>query len=185
MKSLDSHNYVISISSFTKIMFPGLKGRMDHCSPQVIQRLVEERRFTDIHTNTLSQYAIYEFCRNGLLSTHLGNLRRLYRQKRDIMISHLRKSCYSSMTWNKPEGGISLWCRLEKGMSSIDLLNECYFKKVTFVSGDNFFPDGKGGVERLNFSYENEKNISAGIRRLAKAITKLNPKEKAFAQPLC
>ena len=175
LKALDTHNFVIYLSSFTKTMFPGLRVGWVIAPQQVVERLAEERRFTDIHTNTMSQYAINEFGRSGLFEIHLENLRKLLLRKRNLMIALLKKHCYASMTWNKPEGGISLWCRLEKRMSSLDLLKECYYEKVMFLSGDNFFSDGKGEEWlRINYSYTDEAGIEEGINRLARALQKMN-----------
>jgi DNA-binding transcriptional MocR family regulator len=185
LKSLDSHNHVIYLSSYTKIMFPGLRVGWIIAPRQVIERLAEERRYLDVNTNTICQYAINEFCRDGIMQSHLENLRQLYARKRDVMLSGLKKHCYSFMTWNKPEGGIFIWARLERNMSSASLLNECYYEKVSFVSGENFFPDEKGDEWlRLNFSHESEAKIEEGIKRLSRALKRLNTAKRHILRPI-
>jgi 2-aminoadipate transaminase len=141
---------------------------------QVIRQLSPIKQLVDLHSNTLEQHAFFEYCRKGLLDKHLVKARKVYAKKRDLMITSLTKCCPDMLKWNKPEGGLFLWCQLANGMNSIDLLREAIYEKVVFIEGKTFSPkDNKDEWLRLNFSFTDEANISEGIRRLQRALLKL------------
>lgn len=180
LKSLDRSNYVIYLSTFSKLLFPGLRIGWLAASRQVIERITRSRQFIDISSNTLGEYVFSEFLRENLLEKHLDELRRLYSRKKDVMISALSKYCSSLMKWSKPEGGFYVWCNLNKGLSSRELLRESFYEKVAFIPGGTFFPEEIEGEAwlRLSFTYEKEDLIEEGIKRLSKAIKKLKKKSK-------
>jgi 2-aminoadipate transaminase len=51
------------------------------------------------------------------------------------------------------------------------MFNKAISKKVAYVAGDAFFPEGaEYNSMRLNFSYSSDENIRNGIKRLANVI---------------
>ena len=69
--------------------------------------------------------------------------------------------------WTHPEGGLFLWVELPEHMSAKDLLPKAVEKKVAYVYGQPFFPDGRGlNTLRLNFSTATHEQIAIGIARL-------------------
>jgi DNA-binding transcriptional MocR family regulator len=188
LRALDRHDTVIHLGTFSKILFPGLRTGWVTAPRQVIEQLTSAKQLIDLHNNTLAQYAFYEFYASGLMEKHLQKIRKLYAKKRDLLLSALSKCCSSSMTWNSPEGGFFLWCRLNEGLNSQDLLKEAIFEKVTFMEGRAFSPkDDRGEWLRLNFTYLDEDLIEEGVNRLNRAIKKLRKMgmiEKAGSSPL-
>lgn len=179
LKSLDKYNYVIYLSTFSKILFPGLRIGWLVAPRQIIERLSRTKQFLDLHCNTLGQRAIYEFCDQGLLEKHLQKVRKLYSRKRDIMITALKKHCFPHLVCNSPEGGFNLWCKLVSGFKSRELLREALDEKVVFVNGEAFHPEGKGEEYlRLNFTFQPEELIEEGIKKLGRALNKLIKKSK-------
>lgn len=179
LKSLDRNNNVIYLSTFSKILFPGLRIGWLAGPKEVIERLTQSKHIIDINTNSIGQIVIYEFCKEGFLEKYLLQIQKAYAHKRDIMISALEKYCSSHMIWNKPGGGFYLWCKLNNGLSSIELLRDAFNEKVAFIVGKAFSPNGnKEDCLRLNFSYQNEELIEEGIQRLRKALRKLKKRSK-------
>ena len=179
LKSLDRHNYVIYLSTFSKILFPGFRIGWLIAPKAVIERLTRIKQFLDLHCNTLGQRAIYEFCKQGLLEKHLKKARKVYSRKRDIMISALKKYCSPYISWNTPQGGFYLWCRLNKDLKSSELLKEAFRKKIVFIIGEAFCIEGKGeNWLRLNFTFHKEELIQEGIKRLGKALSGLIKKSQ-------
>ncbi len=64
-----------------------------------------------------------------------------------------------------------LWCRLADGMDATERLRAAVPKKVAFVPGASFHPNGGGeNTLRLNFSNASPDNIREGIRRLGEVL---------------
>ena len=61
-----------------------------------------------------------------------------------------------------------LWMSCPEGIDAGAMLPEAIERKVLFVPGRDFFPDGSGSrFMRLNFSNAPETKIETGIARLA------------------
>ncbi len=177
--ALDQEGYVIYLSTFSKILFPGLRLGWVAAPRPVIERLSQIKQLADLHCSTLIQGAIHEFCQSGALDRHLDRVRDLYRQRRDAMLVALTKYGPAGLEWDEPQGGFNLWCRLPAGMKARQLMAEAARQNVALVPGEVFYPDGGGQEEmRLNFSCPPIAQIEEGIRRLGVALTALLKKRK-------
>jgi DNA-binding transcriptional MocR family regulator len=174
IKSLDQQGYVIYLSTFSKILFPGLRIGWLVAPRPVVDRLALMKQHADLHANTLAQWALGEFIRQGWLHEHLVTLRQVCPRKCRAMLAALADHVPLGLRWNEPDGGFNLWCHLEAGLRSKDLLAEAGRRQVAFVVGEAFHADG-GGQEalRLNFSYQSEQNLREGVRRLGDALRAL------------
>ncbi|UCG60861.1 MAG: PLP-dependent aminotransferase family protein [Candidatus Zixiibacteriota bacterium] len=170
LKSLGGDR-VIALRSFSKIIAPGLRlGWMN--GPESIMGYFERvKQCTDLHTNTLCQYLIYEFISAGKLEAHIARIIKDYRAKRDLMVQTMRDNFPEGIRWTEPEGGLFLWVELPEHMSAKELLPKAVAMKVAYVYGEPFFPDGQGqNTLRLNFSNATHDNIVEGITRLAELL---------------
>jgi 2-aminoadipate transaminase len=171
IKSLDRHGHVIYLSTFSKILFPGVRIGWLVAPRPAVDRLGLIKQHTDLHSNTLAQWALVEFIRRGWLQEHLAALRRAYPQRLQAMLAALREYVPDGLRWNHPGGGFFLWCHLAAGLRSTDLLAEAGQRRVAFVQGEAFHADEGGqGSFRLNFTYQNVPAIREGIERLGEAL---------------
>ena len=174
VKSYDRHGHVIYLSTFSKILFPGIRIGWLVAPRPVVDRLASIKQYADLHSNTLAQWAVAEFVRRGWLDEHLSSLRREYPLRRRAMLSALGEHIPRGMHWNEPAGGFYLWCQLARGLRSKELLVEAARRGVAFVAGEVFHVDGGGqDALRLNFAHHGEGNIQEGVRRLGEALTAL------------
>jgi len=84
-----------------------------------------------------------------------------------VMIEMMEEMFPPEVTWTKPLGGMFLWGKLPENMDAADVLKVALERKVAFVPGGAFHPNGGGkNTMRLNFSFSNPDNIREGIERL-------------------
>lgn len=160
---------VISLSTFSKTLAPGLRIGWMNGPEDMIGIFEKVKQCTDLHTSTFSQYLCSEFIRQGRLDRQIARIKPDYRQKRDVMLQAMRDAFPEGITWTEPEGGLFLWVELPKHMSAKDLLPKAIDLKVAYVYGQPFFPNGEGAnTLRLNFSNATHENIVEGITRLGK-----------------
>jgi DNA-binding transcriptional MocR family regulator len=185
--ALDQDRYVIYLSTFSKILFPGLRLGWVAAPRPVIERLSQIKQLADLHCSTLIQGAVHEFCQREALDKHLDRVRDLYRHRRDAMLIALRHTQDTALTghgsarleWDEPRGGFNLWCRLPPGLKARQLMIEAARQNVALVPGEVFYPDGGGQEEmRLNFSCPPVALIEEGIQRLGVALTTLMRRRK-------
>jgi DNA-binding transcriptional MocR family regulator len=185
--ALDQDGYVIYLSTFSKILFPGLRLGWVAAPRPVLERLSQIKQLADLHCSTLIQGAVHEFCQKGALDKHLDHVRDLYRQRRDAMLTALRQAQDTALAehgpagleWDEPQGGFNLWCQLPPGLKARQLMIEAARQSVALVPGEVFYPDGGGQEEmRLNFSCPPVALIEEGIQRLGVALTTLMRRRK-------
>lgn len=165
------HGNVIYLSTFSKILAPGIRLAWVVATPEIIQKLVTAKQGADLHTSTFNQIVAYEVGRKGFLDEHIKRINSVYKERRDIMLEELEKNMPEGVKWTKPLGGLFLWASLPEKCNSKELLIKAVEKKVAFVPGESFYPNGGGlNTMRLNFSNAQPDMIRIGIRRLAETI---------------
>jgi 2-aminoadipate transaminase len=159
---------VIYLSTFSKVLSPGIRLGWIIAPAEVIQKLVQAKQGTDLHTSTINQMAAHEVASGGFLDQHVKLIRDIYRQRRDTMLSALEREFPESVTWTRPQGGLFLWLAFPDWLNASDLLRDAIAQRVAFVPGESFFTDGSGrNTARLNFSNATPERIDEGVRRLA------------------
>ena len=162
---------VIYLSTFSKLLAPGMRIAWIVAPPEVIARLVQLKQSTDLHTSTFAQMVTYEAARDGFLDEHVKLIRRVYSERKDAMLRALSDYFPEEVTWTHPHGGLFLWVTLPSGVNTRRLLDDALKHDVAFVPGDPFFAEGeKGSHMRLNFSNATPEMIREGIRRLSIAV---------------
>ena len=163
---------VIYLSTFSKLLAPGLRLGWIVAPPDVIAKLVQIKQGADLHTSTFTQLVAYEVAKDGFLDEHVKLIRQVYSERRDVMLDSLERFFPGETTWTCPDGGLFLWVTLPEGMNCHELFHEAIENKVAFVPGSSFFTDEGEGTRnlRLNFSSNTPERITEGIRRLSEAV---------------
>ena len=162
---------VIYLSTFSKVIAPGLRVAWIVAPPDVIAKLVQLKQSTDLHTSPFTQMVIYEAARDGFIDEHVKLIRATYKERRDEMLAALKDFFPPEVTWTRPHGGLFLWVTMPPGVDSSKLLDTALRQDVAFVPGDPFYPGGdEGSHMRLNFSNAKPEMIREGIRRLSIAV---------------
>jgi 2-aminoadipate transaminase len=165
---------VIYLSTFSKLLAPGLRLAWVIAPPEVIQKLVMAKQAADLHTSSFNQYVAYEVAKGGFLDEHAKVIRSVYKERRDVMIEMMEEVFPTEFTWRKPKGGMFLWGMMPEGMDGAEVLKRAVEKKVAFVPGAAFHPRGGGAnTMRLNFSYSSPDTIREGIARLGLTLKEL------------
>lgn len=163
--------HVIYLSTFSKLLAPGLRVGWVIAPEPVRHRIVQVKQGLDLHTGSLAQAIAFEACRDGLLDRHIPKIRHVYRQRRDAMLEALERTMPEGVRWTRPDGGMFLWVTLPGGCSAAALFEQALAEQVAFVPGPSFYACGGGeNAMRLNFSFSSPDTIQEGVRRLAAAI---------------
>lgn len=171
LKALDEDGLVISISTFSKSLCPGLRVAWMIAPPQIYQKLVVAKQAADLHSSTLSQRAIYNYLLNNSYEDRLSQLCAVYGERCQSMLDSLEELFPKEVKWTRPEGGMFLWVELPEEAQAESVFKEALQQRVAFVPGAPFYPeDPKHNFFRLNFSNQTPARIREGIRRLASVI---------------
>lgn len=176
------HGNVIYMSTFSKTLAPGLRLAWVVAPRDVIQKCVMAKQGMDLHTSSINQMVAYEVVKDGFLKEHVRLIRRVYRERRDVMLAAMAAHFPPGVTWTKPQGGLFLWVRLPQEMDAAVILEKAIEQGVAFVPGAAFHPHGNGrNTMRLNFSNAQPEQIEAGIARIGAVLAQEMEHELAFA----
>jgi len=175
LKALDPGGCVIYISTFSKMLMPGLRVGFIAADGPVYDSLVNFKRIHDVATSALVQRALEAYVTVGRYQTHLRRSCQIFRRRRDTMITAIRKYLPAGTRFDIPQGGLFIWLQLPYELDSEALLSLALEDGVDFAPGKPFFPDGVQGNTwlRLNFVAQKPEQIEEGIKRLGRSIKHL------------
>lgn len=88
LASLDSTNRVIYVGTFSKALSPSL--RIGYVlAPLLRERLRRLKYWMDYHSSTPTQLALEYFLKEGYFAQHIRRMRRLYAEKRALLVQAL------------------------------------------------------------------------------------------------
>jgi 2-aminoadipate transaminase len=165
---------VIYLSTFSKLLAPGLRLAWVIAPPEVIRRLVNAKQAADLHTASFNQLVAYEVAKGGFLDEHVKVIRSTYKERRDTMLEMMDEMFPPEVHWTHPLGGMFLWGILPENMDAAEVLKVAVERKVAFVPGFAFHPNGGGqNTMRINFSYTKPEVIREGITRMGTTLKEL------------
>jgi len=175
LKALDPGGHVIYISTFSKMLMPGLRVGFLVADGPIYSSLLSFKSHSDLATSTLIQRALEAYVTVGRYQTYLRRSCQVFRKRRDAMLLAVDRYLPAGVSYDPPQGGLFLWLRLPENLSSDELLPLACEEGVAFAPGDSFFPEGSRGQDwmRLNFVAQSAEEIDEGIKRLGKAIKRL------------
>jgi GntR family transcriptional regulator/MocR family aminotransferase len=175
LKALDPGGRVVYVSTFSKMLMPGLRVGFLVAEGPVYDGLVSYKRVNDLATSNLIQRALEAYVTVGRYQAHLRRSCRVYRKRRDAMLQAIDRHLPADVHVTPPQGGLFIWLQLPDDLSSEELLPLACAKGVAFAAGSTFFPNRSDGEHamRLNFAMHPPETIEAGIKRLGKAIRQL------------
>jgi 2-aminoadipate transaminase len=165
---------VIYLSTFSKLLAPGLRLAWVIAPEQVIRKLVMTKQAADLHTATFNQMVAYEVGKGGFLDEHVKLIRATYKERRDVMLEMMDELFPPEVRWTRPHGGMFLWGMLPACMDAAEVLKSAIERKVAFVPGASFHAAGGGAnTMRINFSYSSPATIREGVTRLGLTLKEL------------
>ena len=166
-----SGNNVIYTSSFSKILFPGLRVGWVLADKDLIFYLESMKRARTIHTSTLDQAVLYQYLHDGYFEKYIKKARSVYKKKYELALTSSKR--YIPMKRITGDGGLHLFIELDDKIDARELLNKCSQKGVFFSLGNDFYTDDNGKhTLRLGFSRLKEEEISSGIKLIGQTIKK-------------
>jgi 2-aminoadipate transaminase len=171
IKAFDDEGRVIYMSTFSKILAPGLRLAWIIAPDDVMRKLALCKQAQDLCTAPFSQYIAHEFMKSGSMDLHIMKICEMYKPKRDIMMHSMKKYFPEGYICNKPKGGMFAWVTLPEQIDTEAMFLDAFKEKVAYVHGKAFCVDGGGGSSmRLNFSYSTNEQLDTGMKRLGAVI---------------
>jgi 2-aminoadipate transaminase len=162
---------VLYMSSFSKVLAPGLRLGYAVGSAEVIATLVNWAVDSYIGPVFPTQGMVYEYCRRGLLEPNVERLKEVYRPRLQATFSALEKHVPQA-TWTWPDGGFYVGVTLPEGGDMVSLLPRAEKAGLKLSDGRGFFPNPADGNRflRIPFCSVTPEEIEEGMSRLARLL---------------
>ncbi|ANF57115.1 aminotransferase-like domain-containing protein [Halotalea alkalilenta] len=170
----------LHLGSFSKVLSPGMRLGYVVGPVEVIDKLVQLKQASDLHTAGLTQRIVFEAVKDGLLERHLPQVRKLYARRCEAMLDALARHMPQGVHWHRPEGGMFIWVELPAGVDASLLFERAIAEDVAFVPGAPFYANqAELNTLRLAFVTVDELRIEAGIARLGALLGEMLEAEPA------
>ena len=151
--ALDGLVRCLHVSSFSKILAPGLRVGFVAGPADVVQKMLRRKLVTEISSSSLDQAMVCELMARGVLRKQVAKTRELFRSRRDTLISMLKKLSPSGSQWTQPEGGLFLWFEFPPGAPAAEIEKTVTERRILIAPGSMFYPnEPESRNMRLNFS---------------------------------
>ena len=169
LKSLGEKDKVIEISSFSKLIAPGLRiGGL--CGPEkLISAALAIKQSTDMHSSNLAQALCAAYMESPSFAPHIKSICSSNRKKLAHMADGIKTHFPAGTTFEKPEGGLFMWVSLPQVLRTEALLQKALTQyQVAYIPGSYFFASGcsQGNFLRLNFAAVTLEEAAQGLSRL-------------------
>ncbi len=167
IKSFDKAGNVVYLTSFSKVLSPGLRVGVAVGNPEVIRKMTIGKQGVDVTTSNLSQLIVAEYLKRGYIFKNIEKSLPIYRERKNAMIAALNKYMPEEYKYVNAEGGLFIWGEFDAPINTVELAPEAIKHDVAYIQGQVFYADGSGlNTMRLNFSNATVDRIDAGIHRL-------------------
>lgn len=169
VKTLDEDGLVVYAGSFSKVMSSGMRVGYALAPKALLAKMIVAKQGEDVHTNQWAQMVCHEFMTTYDFEAHLEKLRTIYKAKAELMMSLLDEHLVpAGITYDRPEGGLFIWCRLPDGVDMPEFCTKAVKEhKVAVVPGSAFNVEGEHlQTFRVNFSTPTDDAMREGVARL-------------------
>ncbi len=171
LRTLDPDN-VIYVGTVSKVFSPGVRVGWALAEQSVVQRLILAKEAADLCGSSLNMLLTDRYFAGERWRVNLATLVETYRARRDTMLEALGEAFPSGAVWTNPAGGFYVWVTLPSWLDARAMLAAAVERRVAYVPGTAFYPDGRGGNQmRLAFSYPSPERIREGIGRLGELLS--------------
>ena len=166
LRTLDPEN-VIYVGTVSKVFSPAMRVGWALAGQSVVQRLVLAKEAADLCGSSFTMLVTERYLAGDRWRPNLDTLVATYRSRRDAMLEAIEEVFPDGATWTTPAGGFYVWVTLPGWVDTRALLAAAVERRVAYVPGTAFYPDGRGKDQmRLAFCYPSEERIREGVARL-------------------
>ncbi len=172
LAGLDSGNSVIYMGTFSKILLPSLRIGYIVVPHDLVEVFRRAKWLADRHSPLLEQQVLADFINQGHMERHVRRMKRLYEQKRKVIIRELKKHLGKRVTIFGDNAGIHVLVRIESRLSDAQIVERCWKHGVGVSSTRKLYlsEPQHNGEFMLNYGSLTEEEIEYGIAVLAKVV---------------
>jgi GntR family transcriptional regulator/MocR family aminotransferase len=169
LQGLDRHGLVVYAGTFSKSLLPGLRIGFLVLPEHLVEPFLRAKALWDGGTAMLEQAALAQFIRSGEYERHIRRMRRLYRRRRDALVSALEEQFGNAVSIGARHGGLSVMVTLDLADTEDVLAARAAAAGIELRPASRYWskPPARPTF-LLGFAGMPEEAIRAGVLRLAR-----------------
>ena len=173
LKSLDTHNNVIYMSSFSKAFAPGLRLGYMVGPEEFIKEARALRRLMLRHIPANNQRSVALFIGLGHYHSMFSKIQRVYEERWHLIYEKIKEEELLSCV--PTSGGSTFWVKIPESVNSTELCVQLREQGVIIRAGDNTFFEENSPTNYLyiGFSSINTNRINKGMNIIIQQIRKM------------
>lgn len=169
----DDAGHVIYLRSLTKSVSPSIRVAAMVARGPARERILADRGAESMYVSGLLQAAALDVVTQPAWRTHLRDVGRQLRARRDQLIAALAEHAPGAQLDQVPRGGLHLWLRLPDAIDLPRLVRECEAESVLVAAGNEWFPaEPSGPYLRLNYSGPDPQRFDEAARVIGGALAR-------------
>jgi GntR family transcriptional regulator/MocR family aminotransferase len=167
LQGLDTHDRVIYIGTFSKVLFPALRVGYMVVPKDLVPVAVAVRDAADIFTSTFYQAVLADFIREGHFARYIRRMRLVYMERRKALVNAIHREMGDIVEVIGAEAGMHLVGLLPPGIKDKLISDEAARDGISIMplSTCCLRPPSRGGLI-LGYGGVNRRQINEGMRKL-------------------
>ena len=171
LSALDSERRVFYVGTFSKSMFAAMRIGYIVVPPELVETIAKARTLLGQSSSAVVEHALSRFMDDGRFVEHIRKMRRVYRERRDVLFDSLTRYCADSLDPHPTDAGMHMLAWLQNGvddqMAHLALL-EAGIESLP-LSAYCVQPLERSGIV-LGFSGVTEKRIPKLVKRMSETL---------------
>ena len=119
LSALDSERRVLYVGTFSKSMFAAIRLGYIVVPPEMVDAIGKTKILLGQNSSPLVEQALSRFMDDGRFVEHIRRMRRVYRERRDLLFDCLSSTCAESLTPQPTDAGMHMLAWLNGGVSDL------------------------------------------------------------------
>ncbi len=174
LSALDSERRVFYVGTFSKSMFAAMRIGYIVAPPGLVETFAQARNLLGQSSSAVVEQALSRFMDDGRFVEHIRKMRRIYRERRDILFDCLTKDCADSLEPQPTDAGMHMLAWLKNGV------NDQAAHLALLEAGIESLPLSAYSAEPLprsaivlGFSSVPEKRIPKLVKRMSETLSRI------------
>jgi GntR family transcriptional regulator / MocR family aminotransferase len=170
LRGLDDRDEVIYLGTFAKALYPAVRLAFAVLPRWLIEPVARARAASDRHPRWHDALAVARFIESGEFERHLARVRRVYRLRRDALITALHGELGEQVAIGPAEAGIHLQLQIPVGVDDVALAARAQSQGLAVTPlSPHYQCDSRPGL-LLGFGAMTESRLGEGVRLLAPLV---------------
>lgn len=165
-------SHTIYVGTFSKTMFPSLRIGFVILPGKLHSRWKHHRNYLDVQNSVLEQIALTEFLHTRKFDKHVQRMRRIYSEKRNILLSSVEQTFGKYVQPWGDASGLHIALQFPGMEFEKDFIQKCRNARVNISTVSQYCSNAGEHIDKLLLGYGhlNNSQIEEGIQTLGQVL---------------